>query len=203
MRRSALSRAYDNMKKIDINLATRKDAKDVLPWLILAAFIVFAALWSWRSINVYGSNAAAAAFYQERLARAAKEAPAKAVSSTDALAGAEDVKRLKKEAEFINNIISRETYSWTRLLTGIEKSASDNIVVTQISPNFDEKTVTVSGIARSIDGVLAMIDRMGSSGIFKSVFLLKHGENKEKKSAPDGDVILFTLSAAYSAEGEI
>lgn len=191
------------MRKIDINLAARKDAKDVLPWLILAAFIVFAALWSWRSANVYGNNAAAVAFYQERLARAAKEAPVKAVSSTDAPVSAEDVKRLKKEAEFINNIISRETYSWTRLLTGLERSASANIVVTQISPDFDAKKVMVSGIARSITDVLSMVDKMGSSGVFRDVFLLKHGENKDKKSAPDADVILFTLSASYSAEDTI
>lgn len=183
------------MKKIDINLAARKDAKDTLAYLVLAAFIVLAALWSWRSVNVYRQNIVAADFYNERLARGAKQSPAKAVSSTDAPVSVEDTRRLKKEVEFINNIITRETYSWTRLLTGLERSASANIVVTQISPEFDAKKVRVSGIARSMNDILSMIDKMGNSGVFRNVFLLKHGGNKDKKSALAGDVILFTLSA--------
>lgn len=191
------------MKKIEINLARRKVAKDILPYLILGTLLVLAALWSWRSVNVYRHNGVAAGFYKERLARVAKESPAKAVPATDAPASAEETKRLANEVESINNIISRETYSWTRLLTGLERSASANIVVTQISPDFDEKKVMVSGIARSIDDVLAMIDRMGSSGVFRGVFLIKHGENKDRKSAPAEGVILFTLSATYGAEDEI
>lgn len=191
------------MKKIEINLARRKDAKDIVPYLILGAFLVLAALWTWRSVNVYRQNIVAAAFYKERVARAAKDAPSKAVPATDATVSAEETKHLKKEVELINNIISRETYSWTRLLTGLERSASANIVVTQISPDFDEKKVMVSGIAQSINDVLSMIDRMGSSGLFRNVFLIKHGENKDRKGAPTEGVILFTLSATYAAEDEI
>lgn len=201
-----LAQVYDGMKKNLINLAKRKDAKVILPYVVLVAFILLAAAWSWRSVNVYRQNIFTHEFYNAKLARTAKAAkvsPSKASLSTNAAVGAESTKRLKKEAEFINNIIMRETYSWTRLLMSLEKSASDNIVVTQISPDFDKKTVMVSGMAKSIDDCLLMIDRMGSSDIFTNVFLLKHSGNPDKKSALPNDIVLFTLSATYSAQDRI
>lgn len=198
-----LAQVYEGMKKNLINLAKRKDEKAIVPYVVLAALIFLAAAWSWWTVSVYRQNIFTNEFYTEKLARAANVSPLKALLSTDGAVGIEDAKRLKKEVEFVNDIIMRETYSWTRLLTALENSASDNIVVTRISPDFDEKKVMVSGIAKSIDDVLLMVDRMGSSDVFTNVFLLKHGENPDKKSALPNDVVLFTLSATYSGQDRI
>lgn len=107
--------------------------------------------------------------------------------------GGLDPKALRKEVEFINDVIKRKTFSWTGLLTQLEASVPQGVHLIQISPDFPAGKVTITGRARAMKEVLAMVDAMSKSGGFRDVFLLRHSKGKEE----DAGGVIFTVSAGY------
>ena len=135
-----------------------------------------------------------------RLARVEANARAEAVRSPGVTV--REVKRLTKEVEYINDVIARETFSWTALLTGLEANVPEKVSIVQIRPDFGNMSVKVSGAAMSMGPILKFVDNLQGSAVFSDVFLLRHEEGEvkkgsSKKGAGRKTFISFDISSRY------
>lgn len=189
------------MQKIDINLSTQRRATTRMPHIIAFALLFLAVIYSWYSMDVYAGNRARIEAYRQRLA-ALESRSGHGRGLETAGASEEELKSLKKEAGFINDAIRMETFSWTGLLTGLEECVPPDVSVVQLSPDFREGKVAISGIAKSTREILSFVDRLGGSSHFKDVFLLRHSEEQAGHSGMDAQgarqgFVYFNISAAY------
>lgn len=173
----------------DINLATRRGAAGRA---VKAAALILSAVslvFTWCNIYAYRVNGASIARLNGHLGILEKGIPLERHPA----AKPADPKLLARDIEFVNGVILKKTLSWSGLLTDLEAGVPQSVQVTQISPVFEKRSVTVGGRAKRMGDVLAMVEAMGRSRRFKDVFLLKHSEDK-------AGMVLFTVSAGYSVE---
>ncbi len=183
------------MQKIEINLAARKEKEGSTLRIISLALFALSILYALYSFQIYRTNKLEIARYSERLSRAVRGTGA---SGGGGIKAVEDLKLLKRDIEFINNLISKKSFSWTELLSGLEQSVPNDVHILQISPDFKNGKVAISGAARNMKNVFAMVDAMGASGNFKEVFLLKHAQENKPVGAGGAGMVMFNISASYS-----
>ncbi|MBI5562352.1 MAG: PilN domain-containing protein [Deltaproteobacteria bacterium] len=199
------------MLRLDINLANVRPGA----WparAVAAALCVIAAAYTVYSVNAWAGNRSRITAYGQRLASLARAEAAPAPGAAGDKKGSGDAARLRKEAEFINKIIVRESFSWTRLLTNLERSVPENVSIVQISPEFAGNKIVITGAAKGLGDAIIMVERLGASAAFKDVFLIKHAEKAEERPMmmrpgmpppppPSGErLVLFTVSATYVTE---
>ncbi|MBI5561016.1 MAG: PilN domain-containing protein [Deltaproteobacteria bacterium] len=193
--------------KITINLATRRLAPANVPYILAFALFIFAAAYSLYNLYDYRINRKELALYKNIASRLEKSLPPEKPSPR----GAMDPQSARKKVEAINNIIVRETFSWTGLLSDLEEGVPENISIVEISPQFGDRRITVKGMARSMNDVLNFVARLPKGGRFSDAFLLKHSEEKpggapggSPGESPRGSIderLFFTVSARYVREG--
>jgi Tfp pilus assembly protein PilN len=182
------------MMKIDINLSVKRRRRSVVPNMVAIGLLLMAAAYTWHNAELYRFNQSQITLLGEQLTRLEKTLEAK--GSPVPTATREDIKLLREEAVYINKLIVRETFSWTELLTSLEKKVPKGVSIVQISPEFETRTIKVSGMAKSKKDVLRLVDRLGRSDEFSDVFLLKH-KDVVKKDAVDKSFVTFNVSAKY------
>lgn len=190
------------MNKIEINLASVKLRKDMSLYVLITLSFLLAIF---TIYNAYG-------YFNNRQTIEKLDVRMKTLVSAGqidmrtgkepAQADAKDAEQLKRRVEFINLIIARKAFSWSWLLTELEKRSPDGLYLVQISPDFSGQKIAVSGVARSMNEVLQFVDRMSSSGSLKDVYLVKHSEPEKsgviKTPINAGDTaVVFSISAGY------
>lgn len=191
------------MRKIDINLARKRRPAALIQWMLAAGFVLIALAYSASSAYVYFTNKAKLGGYEERLGKL--EMPSGFAKGGSVQAeGDESRKRLKNEVEFINGVIIMDSFSWTGLLSVLEECVPPNVSIVQISPDFREGKIRVTGIAAAMSDIISFVDRMNGSKGFKDAFLLKHSEDKAAAAARTSSEgprpVLFNISAVYAAD---
>ncbi len=183
------------MMKIKINLATYKYQSTAIPVILAAALFSFAVLYSVYNMHSYVTVTRQTAAYEKTLRRLKAESPSKggrlSRGRMDALRG---------KVGFINNIIIKKSFSWTRFFSALEQTVPDRISIIEISPSFDDGTVQVQGMARSMKDILTFVDRLDSSREFSDAQLMRHTERKLKSGTRER--LFFTLSVSYEGESE-
>ena len=177
------------MQKIDINLASERRPKGPLPKVAAVLIILAAVFYTFHNIYAYRENIIQLTSYRERVSVLEKRFPAIATGRYPA--EVVDVEVLSVEVDFINRMILREAFSWTGVLSDLEEGVPDGVSIVEISPEFNDRKIEISGVARSVKEALTFVDMLGRSGHFKDVFLLRHSEGK------GGGVISFSVSAVY------
>lgn len=194
------------MNKIDINLASMKPRRAVFPYVLVAASFFLAVYTSYNAysffndrdiIERYGRRMKGLAGAPQVDARAGKES---------AQTAARDAEQQRRRVESINRIIARKGFSWSWLLTELEKRTPDGLYLVQISPDFSGQKITVSGVARSMNEVLRFVDRLSSSGSLKEVYLVRHSGQEKGNAAKAAinagdDAVVFSISAGYVVGG--
>lgn len=179
-----------SVKKISINLSTGRHVKSAVPAILTVVLFLVVAVYSFHNVYVHNVNLKDLAVYEKLGVR---------VDGEDSMRGASmrrsGVKALVKKIKAINEIIYKETFSWTELLSALEQSVPRNISIVEITPEFDEGTIEIGGVAKSMDGVFKFVEKLGASKRFSDAVLLKHSENK-KRSGSGGDLV-FTISVSY------
>ncbi len=190
------------IKKIDINLATRRHEESRLPDILTGAALLLALLYSWHSADTYLANRRLLSLKNETFAAMEAKLGVTAGAVTAGAVTASGIKEIKKEVEFVNGIIVRESFSWTDLLTRLEATVPPNISIIRISPDFSGGTVKLSGAGKSMDDIFKFVAMLGESERFSDVFLLKHSEGgKEgRRRVKSGKAVLFDISAGYGGE---
>lgn len=194
------------MNKIEINLASVKPRRDLsLNVLITLSFLL--AIFTIYNAYSYFNNRQTIEKLDVRMKALVSAGQIDMRTGKEpAQADAKDAEQLKRKVEFINRIIARKVFSWSWLLTELEKRSPDGLYLIQISPDFSGQKIAVSGVARSMNEVLQLVDRMSSSGSLKDVYLVKHSE-PEKSGATKTSIntpantnettIVFNISAGY------
>jgi hypothetical protein len=99
------------MLKMDINLATKRRQKNVIPYIVTIGALFLAVIYTWYNIDLYRLNLAQIARYNQQLVRVEKTTGPK-VARMPAITEA-GLKILIDEVGYINDVIARETFSLT------------------------------------------------------------------------------------------
>ena len=184
------------MIRIDINLATDRRKRRLLPLFAVAVAVAAAMLMSWNTVALFEAN--------ERKSVALKEEAERLEARFDPTAlgrggySVKEVRALADEVDFINGLIVRETFSWTSLLSDLEMSVPGGISIATISPDFERMTIGISGMGESMEKVLSFVDALDSSKRFSDVFLVSHAESKLRVArVKTKGFISFVLTTGY------
>ena len=103
-------------------------------------------------------------------------------SSSDPAATAAQMKDRWSEVAFVNQLLERDSFRWTRLLDQLEAHSLSGVVLRSINPDVKQDKLTISGYARELSHLRKFIDRLISSGDYKDVYLLSQGLEKIEDS---------------------
>jgi type IV pilus assembly protein PilN len=103
-------------------------------------------------------------------------------------------------SQFLNELIERKAFSWTRVLENLEKVMPPRVHVMSISPGLDEDNqlalkMTVAGDSR--DRAIELARRMEDSGRFAQTNIV---QERTTQSATSGDTEQFDIAAIYVPE---
>lgn len=178
--------------RLTINLASRPyldETRFYRRWGTgLVVMVLFTAFMVWASLHHYSQSRkewASARAAQARLAELqTEETQAREILSQPQNRGTRD------ESQFLNAAILRKSFSWTHLMTDLEKVMPAGVRVVSIAPNIDKKNrfalkVAVEGPTRQ--GAVDLVRNMEKSQHFRSSIITSESAS-ENKSDPDAHV---------------
>ena len=92
----------------------------------------------------------------------------------------------------INAILERKSFSWSELLYSLERASPRDVSITRVKPSYETKRVRISGLAKSLNDVTALVDNLRDTTYIKKSFLLKQGAariGKKKHPAVTFEII--------------
>ena len=106
----------------------------------------------------------------------------------------------RDQSQFLNELIERKAFSWTRVLENLEKVMPPRVHLTSISPQLDEDNqlglkMTVAGDSR--DRAIELARRMEESRRFAQTNIISE---RFEKSTGGGDTEQFDIVAIYIPE---
>ena len=160
---------------IRANLSTRPfyNERAVQLWLLVLALVVAAAtMFNVARVIRYSRTDTELATQASRDEARAAELRAEGAR----LRGSVDLKEIElasTEARQANALIDRRTFSWTDLLNQFETTFPDNVRVTAVKPDLDEKgglVLSINVVARSVNDVDELIGNLEATGFFTQIF---------------------------------
>ena len=106
----------------------------------------------------------------------------------------------RDESQFLNELIERKSFSWTRVLENLEKVMPPRVHLVAISPQLDEDNqlllkMTVAGDSR--DRAIELARRMEESRRFAQTTIVREAHTETKGG---GDTEQFEIAAIYIPE---
>jgi len=169
--------------RLDINLATHpyEDAREF--WARWGAGVGLLALvtlllvgWTVRSWMDAGRDRHNIAQLQQQIAQRDRER-AEAQAFLDMSVN----RSTRDQSQFLNGLIRRKAFSWTRVFEDLEQVMPANLHVTSLQPDFNEQNVMqldmrVTGATRN--AVVELVHRMEGSRHFRSAQLVQEGSDQ-------------------------
>jgi type IV pilus assembly protein PilN len=169
--------------RLDINLATRpyEDAAEFWArWGLGVGALALATLllvgWTVRSwVNAGRDRHNIAALQQQIDERERERAQAQAFLDMAANRSTRD------QSQFLNSLIHRKAFSWTRVFEDLEQVMPSNLHVTSLQPVYNEQSVMqldmkVTGDTRN--AVVELVHRMEGSKHFRNAQLVQEGSDQ-------------------------
>ena len=110
----------------------------------------------------------------------------------DAISASKKIEGLKKSIEGINAILEKKGFSWSELLYSLEKASPRNVSITAIRPSYASKRIKISGQAKSLSKVTALVDNLQDTTYIKKSILLQESARLIDKKFP---VIAFDIES--------
>jgi Tfp pilus assembly protein PilN len=129
-----------------------------------------------------------------------QKAEEKAQSARAAL-GSYQLSALAEESRGLAKIAAERKFSWTSLLTRLERTLPSDVGVTHLQPQFDQDgqtTLEMQLVARSRDAIVRTIEALSKNEAFGHVAL----RNEAQPDARGSDPIQFQLGCAYAPPEE-
>jgi type IV pilus assembly protein PilN len=106
----------------------------------------------------------------------------------------------RDQSQFLNELIERKAFSWTRVLENLEKVMPPRVHLVSIHPELDEENqlalkMTVAGDSR--DRAIELARRMEESRRFAQTNII---QERSTQSTTGGDTEQFDIAAIYIAE---
>jgi type IV pilus assembly protein PilN len=83
---------------------------------------------------------------------------------------------VKGEIALAKEIVAADQFHWTEMLSRFEAVVPRDVSIRSIQPNFKERSVIVSGIARDVSAMTKFLDNLLASETFNQAFLQRHGD---------------------------
>jgi len=105
----------------------------------------------------------------------------------------------RDQSQFLNDMIERKSFSWTRVLEDLEKVMPARVHLVSIHPELDDENqlalkMVIAGDSR--DRALELARRMEDSRRFSSTYI----ETEHSGASSSGDTVQFNINAIYVPE---
>jgi Tfp pilus assembly protein PilN len=189
--------------RLDINLASQpyEDARQFwMRWgsaLVGAAILTLALL----AITISGWHAARKDHAQIAKLRADIAQRDRIRQDAEDFLNRPQNRTTRDESQFLNELIERKEFSWTRVLENLEKVMPPRVHLVSIHPELDEDNqlflkMMVAGDSR--DRALELARRMEDSGRFTQTYIYK--EHTDPAATRNGDTVEFEINGIYVPE---
>ena len=196
------------MGDFDLNLSTRPFRAYQLKTLLLTlALVALLALSVWQAYGfMYYSGLSALIRGDAQTAGVQARSLVKQVGDLDAKLSQPEAKNKLQEIEFLNDIIVRKTFSWTRVFAAFERLMPPGAHLLSLRPSFDDENTVLMHIeaqAHSMADIQDLLEALQESPVFDEV-IATTGEKEQPLNQPAsaGLEIKLSLSAKYHPERE-
>lgn len=100
---------------------------------------------------------------------------------------------IQKEVTYANSILDQMNLPWEALFDSIEQAATEDIALLSLQPNVSNRTVRLSGEARSMTELLDFVEALERESVFENVHLLSYKIKQDNPHRP----IVFLLHAVW------
>lgn len=100
------------------------------------------------------------------------------------------VDALAKQVAALNQVLEGKAFSWTALLNDLEAAVPRNVSVNSIRPDLRTKTLTLDGVALTLQDVTALMTALQEGGRFTDVFLQQQRITENNRTE-------FTIQSTY------
>jgi type IV pilus assembly protein PilN len=191
------------MSEFDLNLSTRPfpayRLTNLLLIVALAALIVITA-WQAYGFSRY-SSLAGQIRDNERTARVESEALGKRLGELETQLNKPEAAAKLTEIGFLNDLIARKSFSWTRVFADLEDLVPNDVHLTSLRPEINPDGPILMHIdlhGRDIEAVSHFVTALEDSPAFDNVIVIV--EQKDDPTAPKD--IEVSLTVNYSPEKE-
>ncbi len=169
--------------------------------LTLGALVL--AGWSWMKTQELEQ---AARHYEDATARVIDRTQAfKAEASVAGIQLTEErLQDLGREVSFANQVLAKQAFSWTRLLSDLEEAIPKRVSLGSVHLNFKDSTITLQGAARTLQDLTALVDDLENHPAFHNVMLSQHHFQEDLEKSAGGDpkkeplkFVSFSLTVDY------
>ena len=107
--------------------------------------------------------------------------------------------RLMKEVQFANQLQAHQAFSWTQFLTDLESAVPKRISMESVALNYRDGTISLSGSAKSLKDLQALVDGLERHEAFHDVIVAGHKtKTPERKKTRTKPYIVFSMKVGYS-----
>ena len=104
-----------------------------------------------------------------------------------------DTPELREQIKKANGVLQQMNIPWGDLFAALESAEDGSVALLAVQPDPRNRSVSVSGDARSLPAVLAYMGRLQRTGRLRDVVLASH----EIKTKEPGQPVTFTINAAW------
>jgi Tfp pilus assembly protein PilN len=97
---------------------------------------------------------------------------------------------LAKQVAALNQVLEAKTFSWTALLNDLETAVTRKVSVSSIRPDLKTRTLTLDGVALTLQDVTGLMTSLQESGRFTEVFLQQQRNTEDNRTE-------FTIQCVY------
>lgn len=101
-----------------------------------------------------------------------------------------EIDALARQVAALNQILETKAFSWTGLLNDLETAVPRKVSVSSIRPDLKTKTLTLDGVALTLQDVTAFMTELQESGRFRDVFLQQQRSTEDNRTE-------FTIQCIY------
>lgn len=159
-----------------------------LSLLLLGLSIVVAVFFQFRyqveEINAWSNRV-------ERMERQQQQKAAPRTRTTSRIR--EFGQEIQKEITQANAILDQLNLPWEMLFDSIEQAATEDVALLSLQPNFSNRSLRLSGEAKSMAELLDFVEALERESVFENVHLLNYKIKLENPQRP----IIFLLNAEW------
>jgi len=184
--------------RLDINLATRPYEDSRQFWLrwgsglgilgLATIILIFTALSGWYNARLDRQKISD---LRTKIAERDKEK-----TDAEAILNRAENRSIQDRSQYLNALITRKAFSWTRALQDLERVMPSRLHVVSIKPELNEDNqlalkMVVAGDSR--DQALELVKRMEESKTFRQTEIYSETQSAQER----GDSVKFDISALY------
>ncbi len=96
------------------------------------------------------------------------------------------ITEVHRKVEFANNLIDKQAFSWTKLLSNLEAALPPHVSISSVQHNFKDSTIKLQGSVMTLRDLDVMVDSLESHEAFARVKVSKHRFGELREPLPPG-----------------